>query len=59
MFATVVIGDRQHNKLEASDEDFYRTLRTYNKHLSRIKVMMYVTTACTIFCAPRNDNVCR
>ena len=41
MFATVVIGDRQHNKLEVSDEDFYRTLRTYDSHLSRIQVMTY------------------
>lgn len=40
-FATVVIGDRQHNKLELTDEDFNIALRTYNSHLSRIQVITY------------------
>jgi Domain of unknown function (DUF4263) len=40
-FATVVIGDRQHNKLELSDDDFNVALRTYNSHLSRIQVITY------------------
>ncbi|PJE17497.1 MAG: hypothetical protein CK429_06605 [Mycobacterium sp.] len=40
-FATVVIGDRQHNKLEISEDDFYSALRTYNSHLSRIQVITY------------------
>jgi hypothetical protein len=40
-FATVVIGDRQHNKLELSDEGFYGAVRTYNSHLSRIQVITY------------------
>ena len=33
MFATVVIGDRQHNKLEVS-EDFYQNIHACDSHLS-------------------------
>jgi hypothetical protein len=40
-FATVVIGDRQHNKLGVTDEEFNVALRTYNSHLSRIQVISY------------------
>jgi hypothetical protein len=40
-FATVVIGDHQHNRLNISDDDFYAALRTYNSHLSRIQVITY------------------
>lgn len=40
-FATVVIGDRQHNKHDLTDEEFNIALRTYNSHLSRIQVLTY------------------
>lgn len=40
-FATVVIGDRQHNRLNLTDEEFGIALRTYNSHLSRIQVLTY------------------
>jgi hypothetical protein len=40
-FATVVIGHIKHNRGDVPEEDFYRTLRIYNSHLSRIEVLTY------------------
>jgi hypothetical protein len=41
VFATVVIGHVNHNVEDMDDDDFYRTLRTYNSHLMRVQVITY------------------
>jgi hypothetical protein len=41
VFATVVIGHIDHNTETMQDDCFYRTLRTYNSHLSRVQVITY------------------
>lgn len=41
VFATVVIGHIDHNTEEMTAKEFYRTLRTYNSHLTRVQVITY------------------
>ncbi|WP_454231561.1 Shedu anti-phage system protein SduA domain-containing protein [Mycolicibacterium fortuitum] len=41
VFATVVIGHINHNTEDIEKDDFYRTLRTYNSHLTRVQVITY------------------
>lgn len=41
VFATVVIGHINHNVEEMDEDDFYRALRTYNSHLTRVQVITY------------------
>src|ERR1700694_2470164 len=41
VFETVVIGHINHNTENMAEADFYRTLRTYNSHLSRVQVITY------------------
>ncbi|SIJ03355.1 Uncharacterised protein [Mycobacteroides abscessus subsp. bolletii] len=41
IFATVVIGHVDHNKADIAAEEFYRSIRTYNSHLTRVQVTTY------------------
>ncbi|SLH30886.1 Shedu anti-phage system protein SduA domain-containing protein [Mycobacteroides abscessus] len=41
IFATVVIGHIDHNKADIAAEEFYRSIRTYNSHLTRVQVTTY------------------
>lgn len=41
VFATVVIGHVDHNTEAMTRKEFYRTLRIYNSHLTRVQVITY------------------